>query len=485
MVAACYIRVSTEEQVEFSPDAQLRAIKDYCSKNNIELDPNHIYIDAGISGKKAEARPEFMNMIHSAKKKPKPFDMVLVHKFDRFARNREDSVVFKSLLRKDCGVKVISITEHMEDDKSAVILEAMYEAMAEYYSLNLSEEVKKGQIEKVRQGGNVSKLPYGYSPKNKGIIIVEEEAIIIRTIFQMFLEGKGRRRISKYLDSIGIRAKTGKPLSVERIDYILNNPIYAGYIRRSTDGQFNKDWNNKKVLIIKGKHQAIIKEEQFVEVQKKIQLQKQLYCKYQKNRDNPHWLNGLLRCSNCGKVLVRYTSRGITYYQCSGYFKGQCKVSHSIVSSNIERAIIDLIKGESLPKVKLNIKETLNDFDNENALINSQIEKLKEKEKRIMLAFQNGIDTIEEYKNNKENIKKEMGILNSKLFEYNKTKPIEEVDIKPQIKAAWKMLKDKNEPMSSKYKAAHILISNIVYNKKEGTLFVEYNRVNIYNTKSE
>lgn len=130
---ACYIRVSTDEQTEYSPDAQLRSLKDYAKKNDILLAEEHIYVDEGISGKKADKRPAFMKMIATARTKPKPFDIILVHKFDRFARSREDSVVYKSLLKKEAGIKVTSITETIEDDKFSVILEAMLEAMAEYY----------------------------------------------------------------------------------------------------------------------------------------------------------------------------------------------------------------------------------------------------------------------------------------------------------------------------------------------------------------
>ena len=161
LTGACYIRVSTEDQTEFSPDAQLKAIKSYAQKNNITLTKEFIFIDEGISGRRAEKRPEFMRMIALAKSKPRPFDVILVHKFDRFARSREDSVVYKSLLKKEAGIKVVSITESIEDDKFSIILEAMLEAMAEYYSLNLSDEVKKGMTEKATRGGLQNGAPFG------------------------------------------------------------------------------------------------------------------------------------------------------------------------------------------------------------------------------------------------------------------------------------------------------------------------------------
>jgi DNA invertase Pin-like site-specific DNA recombinase len=99
-IAAVYIRVSTDSQTEYSPDAQLKAIKEYAKKHDIQIDPRYIFKDEGISGRKAEKRPAFMEMIRTAKSKPSPFNKILVHKFDRFARNREDSIVYKSLLKK-------------------------------------------------------------------------------------------------------------------------------------------------------------------------------------------------------------------------------------------------------------------------------------------------------------------------------------------------------------------------------------------------
>lgn len=99
--AALYIRVSTEDQAEFSPDAQKRLLLDYAKRNHILVDEEYIFIDEGISGRIAEKRPGFMSMIAIAKKKPKPFDIILVHRFDRFSRSREDSIVYKSLLKKN------------------------------------------------------------------------------------------------------------------------------------------------------------------------------------------------------------------------------------------------------------------------------------------------------------------------------------------------------------------------------------------------
>ena len=115
-IGACYMRVSTDDQLEYSIDAQLRLIKNYCKQNDIILSKEFIFVDEGISGRRAEKRPAFMQMIATAKMKPKKFDVILVHKFDRFARSREDSVVYKSLLKKECGIKGVLHSFFLSED---------------------------------------------------------------------------------------------------------------------------------------------------------------------------------------------------------------------------------------------------------------------------------------------------------------------------------------------------------------------------------
>ena len=151
-IAAAYIRVSTDDQIEYSPESQIKAIREYAKRNGYVLPNEFIFMDEGISGKTAGKRPAFMKMIGLAKTTPKPFDAILLWKFSRFARNREDSIVYKSMLRKQLGIDVISISENLGDDKMSILFEAMIEAMDEYYSINLAEEVKRGMTEKAKRG---------------------------------------------------------------------------------------------------------------------------------------------------------------------------------------------------------------------------------------------------------------------------------------------------------------------------------------------
>ena len=217
--AALYIRVSTNDQIEYSPAAQQKALLDYAQKHDMVVNSEHIYIDEGYSGRSANKRPAFMRMIGTAKQKPTPFDTILVHKFDRFARNREDSVVYKSLLRSQCGIKVISITEHLEDDKFSVIMESMLEAMAEYYSINLSEEVRKGMTEKASRGEFQANPCYGYRVNNNILTPYQPEADIVKLIYSKYLEGEHSLfRLAKTINALGAKTKKGKNFENRNIE---------------------------------------------------------------------------------------------------------------------------------------------------------------------------------------------------------------------------------------------------------------------------
>ena len=136
MRVAIYARVSSDRQdLDLSVSAQLRALRDYATRNGYVVGKE--YVDEAESGKTTD-RPQFREMIAQARKLSKPFDVILVWKYSRFARNREDSIVFKAMLRK-VGVQVISINEPVEDTPTGRLLEAMIESLDEFYSANLGE----------------------------------------------------------------------------------------------------------------------------------------------------------------------------------------------------------------------------------------------------------------------------------------------------------------------------------------------------------
>jgi DNA invertase Pin-like site-specific DNA recombinase len=474
---ACYIRVSTEDQTEFSPDAQLKAVKNYAKQNDIIIVKEHIYIDEGISGKRADKRPQFMTMIATAKIKPKPFDVILVHKFDRFARSREDSVVYKSLLKKECGIRVVSTTESIEDDKFSVILEAMLEAMAEYYSLNLAEEVLKGMTEKAERGEFQTNPPLGYIVENKELKILEEEAEAVHIVFNNFASRQmNQLQVARYLNELGYKTKKGKSFENRAIEYILNNPVYIGKTRWTPTTQIKRNFNHPDAIIRDSKHEPIIKMETWDKVQERLKEKREITRK-KENTVAPirSWLKALVRCSVCGYTLVVY---GKNYMQCNGYLKGQCPKSSNIPIKTLEAIVLEELKKTYTGKIEINIVPSVADTGAslEHEILQDRLSRIDDKEIRVKKAYEDGIDTIEEYKDNKTRLSEERAFLKSALVSL-KEKLIENRhnnDIVNKITSVYGLLVDETIGIEQKYQTAHFLIDEITYNKPEKSLVLRY-----------
>ena len=470
--------MSTDEQTEFSPTAQIKALTNYAKQNDIVLIKDHIYIDEGISGRKAEKRPEFMKMIATAKTKPKPFDVILVHKFDRFARSREDSVVYKSLLKKECGVRVVSITESIEDDKFSVILEAMLEAMAEYYSLNLAEEVKKGMTEKAERGEFQSRPPYGYIMENKKLKILEEEAKIVRLIFEKFTNKEMKLlQIARYLNSIGMKTKKGVKFEKASIDYILHNPAYIGKVRWTPTEAMQKNWNHPDTIIRDSDHEPIIDTCTWDKAQERLQENIEIYRKGESTGSQIRsWLKGLVKCGVCGRAFSIYSK--YRYFQCSGFLKGSCEKSSNTPVSTLEALVLEELKKTYAGEIKINVVPSRSNTSThlEYEILQDSLNKIPEKEIRIKTAYKDGIDTIEEYRENKQllseerkKIKSSLELLKSGLIENRHNN-----DVVNKITEVYELLTDESVDMETKYKTAHLLIERITYTKAEKTLKLTY-----------
>ena len=329
-----YIRVSTDDQVEYSPTSQLKLILKYALENKIFIDEKYIFHDDGISGTKADKRSSFLKMISIAKSKPKPFDVILVYDFSRFARNKDESVMYKTLLRKKLNINVISITQPLTEGKERVILESLYEAMDEYYSLNLSENVRRGKKEKAERGEHNGNAPYGYKyDKNLKMLVVDpERADTIRFIFDEYVRENNMnvRRIVIKLNDMGVKPARKKLWSDRSVKLILHNPAYIGKVRY-TAGGMNRDYFREDTLIFDGKHEPIIDIDTWNKAQILNRKRRDVYSKYMKPvPKHEHWLRGIMICGSCGHSMVKLgaISRKNPYFQCSWYVKGRCKISH-------------------------------------------------------------------------------------------------------------------------------------------------------------
>lgn len=302
--AAAYCRYSSDNQREESIDAQIRALTEYASRNNFEI--VKVYADEAKSAT-TDKRPEFLKMIRESEQGL--FAAVMVHKLDRFSRDRYDSAHYKRILKKN-GVRLISALENIDGSPESIMLESILEGMAEYYSKNLAREVMKGLKEnayKCLHSGGIPPLGYAVSPEKK-YIINEKEAEAVRLIFDMTLSGNGYASVANHLNALGYKTKINTDFKVSSIRDILLNEKYTGvYIfnRRASGKKGNYvNKSDHEIIRIEDGIPAIISKEVFNQVNGKMSHRRY---GHRSNAKREYLLSGLIKCGNCGGS---YTGQG-------------------------------------------------------------------------------------------------------------------------------------------------------------------------------
>lgn len=325
--AVTYTRFSSDNQREESIDAQLRAIKEYAKRNDIIIVGE--YIDKAKSAM-TDNRPEFLRMIADSKKEE--FDIVLVHKLDRFARNRQDSIGYRMELKRH-GVSLISVLEYLDDESpESLILESVLEAMAEYYSRNLAREVNKGMKENALKGlhtGGLPPLGYDVDLQTRKLIINEREAMAVRLIFKMFIEGFGYDKIINELNLQGFKTKEGKHFGHNSLHNIVRNEKYTGVfifnklVSKDMDGKRNGNAFKEveEIIRVEGAVPTIISKEEFEMAQNIILSRKQV--RAANNAVEVYLLSSKIFCGECDGAYVgnrKFAGRNKTLqvtYRCS------------------------------------------------------------------------------------------------------------------------------------------------------------------------
>ena len=478
--AACYVRVSTDDQTEFSPDAQLKDIKKYAKNHDIFILPEHIYREEGISGRLASKRTKFQELIAAAKSKPKPFDVVLVHAYDRFARNVKESRIYKELLRQDLGIELISITEEFGTGKNAFLLEGIKDVLNEYYSLNLRDEVLKGMKEKASRGEVLSIAAFGYKVENGNYVVVEDEAQYIRMIFSEFLNGETYFSLARKMNALGVHTHRGCKFENRTIQYILTNPVYKGYIRFTIGGRERLQFETPEGSIVaKGNFEPIISEKMWNDAQIEFEKRKERHrLKSRPRSEYRDWMSGLIKCPVCGKTM--HISKD--YMVCGGYIKGKCLNRNSAPTEYLRSSLLCQLENDSSDSAKINILRTSSAKTKSELSIDRLIKAQKAlliKQQRAKQAYLSGIDTIEEYKKNKEEISIELKGLEKEISKLeraaeNERSIDEELLFKKQIAKTVSILKNPDQPMDKKIAAIHQIVDHCIYDKNRDHLSVFY-----------
>lgn len=341
MTVVIYARYSSENQSEESITAQIRACTEYCVRNGHDV-VNH-YIDRAMTAR-CDKRPAFQQMIADAKNHQ--FQAVVVHKLDRFSRDRLDHAIYRQELRKS-GVRLISVLENLDDSPESVVLESVLEGFSEYYSKNLARETRKGLKEIALQAKRTSgSVLYGYSVDEEGHYIINEaEAAVVRRIFDANLKGTGYDKLLAELRREGVKTHRGNDFSKNTFIYMLRNRRYTGDYIYSPIGELK--YHKCEPIIIENAIPAIISKADWFAVQEKI--------RHRKNTGRPaikktYLLSGILYCGKCEEQLYGHAQRqkrGYEYYsyECRTHVRDKSACSQKSVNMDrIETAVCDYIR---------------------------------------------------------------------------------------------------------------------------------------------
>ena len=402
---ALYSRVSTSEQSEhgYSVKEQEQVLIKEVVKNFPGYD-YETYTDSGISGKNIEGRPAMKRLLQDVK--DNKIEMVLSWKLNRISRSMRD--VFNIIHEfKEHGVGYKSISENIDtSNASGEVLVTMFGLIGSIERSTLVSNVKMSMNAKARSGEAITGRLLGFKLKlnpltqKNDLVIDENEANIVREIFDLYLNhNKGLKAITTVLNQKGYRTINQKPFSVYGVKYILNNPVYKGYVRFNNHQNWAVQRRSGKsdkndVILVKGKHEAIISEEVFDQVHEKLASKS---FKPGRPIGGDFYLRGLIKCPECGNNMVcrrtyyktkKSEERTIKrYYICSLFNRSGSSACHS---NAINAEVIERV-------INVHLNRILSQPDVIKQIASNVIEELKQKHSK-QTEIKYDIDSLEKQK---------------------------------------------------------------------------------------
>lgn len=377
MDVVIYARYSSHNQHETSIEGQLKVCYEYCERNGYTIIGE--YIDRAMSGT-TDNRPQFLQMIDDAAKKN--FQYVIVYQLDRFSRSRYDSAIYKAKLKK-YNVRVLSARENITDDASGILMESVLEGMAEYYSAELAQKIRRGMDLNAQKclctGGNIA---LGFKvDKDKHFLIDENTAPIVKYIFEQYAEGITVTEITNRLNEQGFKTSKGASFNKNSLHNILKNKRYIGtYTYKGTE--------------IPDGMPRIISDELFYKVADRLNHNKRSPASYKAREE--YLLTTKLFCGHCREMMVAYggtskTGKVHKYYSCKNKTKKKCTkkvVSKDYIENYVIQKCRELLTTANIMKIAKEVVSTCNksnDMTNLHRLEN-QLKEIERKQRNLMNA---------------------------------------------------------------------------------------------------
>lgn len=389
MNTVIYARYSAgPRQTDQSIEGQLRVCTDFCKQRGLTVIDT--YCDRHISGRTDE-RPEFQRLITDAKRKK--FEAVVVYKTDRFARNKYDSAVYKRELKRN-GIQIFYAAEAIPDGPEGIILESLMEGLAEYYSAELAQKIKRGMHESALKCQSTgSGRPLGYRvDEQKHFQIDPESAQTVQTIFEQYIKGESNAAICELLNSRGLRTAQGKPFNKNSINRIIKNRKYIGEYRYHD-------------IVVEGGMPAIISKDTFNLAQ--AEMERRRTRKAPKSPKAEYLLAGRLFCGHCKGPMQGVSGTGKSgnkwYYYYCGNTRGENKTcdKKQVSRDRLERAVVDftvryILQEEVLEELARKVhaaQERQNDTASEIAFYEKKLADNKKSIANVLRAIESGAMT--------------------------------------------------------------------------------------------
>ncbi|MDR0285216.1 MAG: recombinase family protein [Propionibacteriaceae bacterium] len=431
--AVCYIRVSTKEQATrggreegFSIPAQREAIRKAAADAGALIVEE--FVEAGESGTTMERRPELKRML--AYVRDHQVDRCYVHKLDRLARNREDDVAINLALRQ-CGVTLVSCTENIDATATGALVHGIMASISEFYSRNLSNEVKKGLRQKALNGGTPNRAPLGYfntrardaaGREYRTVEVDPARAPLVAWAFEAYATGQWTLRdladelTLRGLTTVPTKKRPGKPVAVSTLQAVLRNPYYTGVLL----------YNGARH---RGTHDPLVKPLVFEKAQEVLDSHRGCDAR---QRKHPHYLKGLITCQ-CGAKMSIELSRSrngdiYPYFYCLGRHRKQnhCQMQ-AILVSTVERLVEDHFAqisltrelAEALEDMAIDIFSTIDDQSaGERRQLDQRRRDLEDAELKLIHMFYDDAITMPALKKEQHRVATQLAEVTARLDAY-------------------------------------------------------------------
>ena len=374
MNVVIYARFSSHSQTEQSIEGQLKVCYEYAESHNYTVVGE--YIDRAQSGK-FDNRADFQRMIADSDKHT--FEGVLVYQLDRFARNRYDSAIYKAKLKKN-GVRVLSAKENITDDASGILIEGVLESMAEYYSVELAQKIHRGMsinAEKCLSNGSNPGLGFKVNKKDRTFYVDEEEAAIVREIYERYASGETKAEIVKDLQRRRVKTSLGNEFTYNSLSRLLKNKRYIGiYLYKGVETP--------------GGMPRILDDDLFYRVQALMNKNKSAPARTR--GENEYLLTTKLFCGHCKEMMVGYGGTGKSgkqyhYYMCKKARKKKCNkkiISKDYIEDRVVSECLKMLTDEKIRYIAKKVAEECNKSPD-----NISVREIKKAIKEVDTAIEN------------------------------------------------------------------------------------------------